>query len=238
MLITEELRKTLVDFRDFLAEDWEALKASPSRFVEYCKKFHDEAEAGKQAYDEDQARQWHAAVMTQQALVFQTELNALKKFWACTLSQMHTHHNFWGHASAASLRISFDGVWHLNLPASVTANQMPPHFHNFRAELTETVKSVRQYALEELRDRIQADVDLWQDQQIDAMHTGVFRGKSDAQLRSEYARLYHAVAPLLCRIDDITVVPSETGVEISFAAVFDDAGLSPDRYYDNVNLLM
>lgn len=238
MIVDDNAKSALQDLLDFAKEDLEAAMAAPSCLVKKCKKFCSEAEAEKTAVLAKQAQQCHEALLAQRVFFFQQEMNALKNFWTYVLSQIHAPHDFWGQVSAVSLHLTYDTLWHLDLPASVTASPMPQHFHSLCAKLTETVVSARQYALEELYLRMQSDLALWQSQQIEEYYTGVSIGKSFSQMKYEFYLLYCSISHLLFTIDGLAVVPKGFGVEISFSASFDDGGLSPAHYYDNMNLLL
>lgn len=188
----------------------------------------------KYAADAEQDLQKH--LQQQQQLQYLQIIAAmrlpLKEMLSYALSRMPSHLNFWGVVNPHLIHLRFVGsLWQFNLVHSVDAHDMPMHFHNTASELQCVVTDIFQYACNTLRSRVISDASMYQ---YNALYNDTYSFQTDFDYLNSYTVLYQTYKHYLFVISGVTMIPTDNGVRVTFLARFDDAGLSPYYYFQNV----
>lgn len=190
------------------------------------------AEQDRLKYD----MQRHA--MQQQQMVANASLS-LKHLLSYALNCMPSHFDFWGNLSVHSIHLEYvSGIWTFSLVHSLDAHAMPVTFHQTAAELQAILSDIYANATHVLTEKIRTDSEIYAEQYFNAQYCVFSSYKSDQAFLNDYSVYYRAYCNYLWQISGVSMAPTSNGVSVSFTAIFNDCGLSPACYWQNMRSIL
>lgn len=230
-IIKELVQSTKDVFTDAAKPAQNSQISKPSFLTRLCN-WAQSTERDKRLFDQQQQ------ALQQQKLIGKASLS-LKHLFSYALNRVPSHLDFWGDLSPHSIHLIYScGVWSFPLIHSLDAHAMPVTFHQTAAELQAILSDIYANATHVLGEKIRIDAELYASQYWDIQLVGSSPCKSDQNFWNDFCVQYRAYADYLWVISGVSIAPTSNGVMVSFIATFNDCGLSPACYWQNMHSIL